>query len=653
MYIREYMNIAQSMYQNISSLWSRGERGSFLDNKRLLELGNIIQTVDKNSVMNERIPQMVVVGTQSSGKSSVLNRILRMDILPVGKQMVTRTPLHMELNQSDTGDMARIEFGTYSGTANSWHKTHELTVNIPTPSYDDTQNIVRIIEDETCKRAGNQKNISKTPIIMRIYSPNVPTLTLVDLPGLTSVACKDRGQPSDIKDQIINLASSYIENPRTLILCVMAARDDLETDMALELIKRYEPEGDRTIGVITKVDLMNRGSDVNHYLEGRISRDLGLKYGYFAIKNRSLEERERCSALDSFKIEAEYFSHNDCYKCDERLGLPRIEAVLVNIMINSIRDNLPLIRKTINEELNQTRELLRSLGTPIGDSVEERQTLLYYAISSFNKLYNKSLEERGTRYNIGRNIRDIFVNFRKEVFAKNPFNDKNLYSDDYINDAIYNCEGNHMSSLSLPIDVLERCIRDTTRRPLFVVVDYSERLCDKILEQLTDLVGLICDERSLSRFPLVVSTISNRLKFILDELSSETRTKIYEFIEVENNYIWTDKEEFLNLFQNILQRNNFKMNAQGIRQILSAYYATYVETISIVIPKLVMYHFVTRSENIIGENLMYDITRSADLKQLISEPETVRTEREALSSRLKDLERGLSIFDSITNLERV
>ena len=131
MYIREYMNIAQSMYQNISSLWTRGERGSFLDNKRLLELGNIIQTVDKNSVMNERIPQMVVVGTQSSGKSSVLNRILRMDILPVGKQMVTRTPLHMELNQSDTGDMARIEFGTYSGTANSWHKTHELTVNIP------------------------------------------------------------------------------------------------------------------------------------------------------------------------------------------------------------------------------------------------------------------------------------------------------------------------------------------------------------------------------------------------------------------------------------------------------------------------------------------------------------------------------------------
>ena len=61
MYIREYMNIAQSMYQNISSLWSRDGSGSFLENKKLLELGNIIQSVDKSSLMNERIPQMVVI----------------------------------------------------------------------------------------------------------------------------------------------------------------------------------------------------------------------------------------------------------------------------------------------------------------------------------------------------------------------------------------------------------------------------------------------------------------------------------------------------------------------------------------------------------------------------------------------------------------
>lgn len=638
------MNIAQSMYHNISSLWSRDANNNFINNKKLLELGNIIQSLDSGSMLDKRIPKMVVVGTQSSGKSSVLNRILRMDILPVGKQMVTRTPLHMELNQRNTGDLARVEFGTYSGSGKSWHITHELNVTIPEPSVADMKRIESIINEETCKRAGDDKNISKTPITMRIFSPNVPTLTLVDLPGLTSVACRDRGQPADIKEQIIDLASLYIRDPRYLILGVMAARDDLETDMALELIKRYEPEGDRTIGIITKIDLMNRGSDVNHYLEGSISSDLGLKYGYFAIKNRSLEERERMTALESLKNEMDYFNKNISYKCRDRLGLSNVERVLSNITIGAIRDNLPIIRKTINDELSSTRELLQSFGKPIGDSVEERHTLLYYATSTFNKIYNKSLEERGTQYNIGRKIRDIFINFRKEVMNKIPFEDRELYTDEYIREAIYDCEGNHMSTLSLPIDVLERCIRDNTRRPLFTVMDICNRLCDNIFTELVQLVDLICEEKSLSRFPLLVSTIRSRLKMILGELTEDTRKRIYEIVEVENNYIWTDKDEFLTLFQNVLKRSCFKIDVNGIREILSSYYMTYVDTIGVIVPKLIMYHLVTRSEHIIAENLSCDITRGIDLKELIAEPDEVRKERLALQNKVEGLERGMSIL---------
>ena len=648
MYIREYMNIAQSMYHNISSLWTRDNSKSFLENKKLLELGNIIQSIDKSCSMNDNIPQMVVIGTQSSGKSSVLNRILRMDILPVGKQMVTRTPLHMELNQSNTGDKAHVEFGTYSGEGNSWHISNTLEICIPEPSESDIENIITIIESETRKRAGIEKNISKKPIIMRIFSPNVPTLTLIDLPGLTSVACKDKGQPHDIKKQIIDLASSYIKNPKTLILAVMAARDDLETDMALELIKQYEPNGDRTIGIITKIDLMNKGSDVSHYLDNRISKDLQLKYGYFAIKNRSLEERISHTSLESFKIEADYFNKNiNIYNRRDRLGLQSVEGVLVNVMIDRIRSNLPLIKGSLSEELRETRELLSQMGTPIGKSVEERQTLLYYAISTFNKVYNKSIEERGTKYNIGRNIRDIFVNYRNGLEGINPFVDKKIYTDQYINDSIYNCEGNHMSSLSLPIDVLERCIRDETKKPLFVITDSCNKLCEDISNSLKGLIDLICMEKSLSRFPLLVESINIRLKILLDELMEQTREKIYELIKIENNYIWTDRQDFLNLFQKILQRDKFKIGVSGIREILTAYYSTYIDTIGIVVPKLVMYHLVTQSQNIIGETLLYNISKGDDLQRLIAEPVEIQEERTALTNKLKELERGMEILSGI------
>ena len=626
------------MYQNITSLWSKDGGGRLLADTRLLELGNIIQSLD----VNVDIPKMVVIGTQSSGKSSVLNRILRMDLLPVGRQMVTRTPLHMELNQLKPGSEAYIEFGEYKGGGHAWHVSHNVRISVPSPSKTETDTIVTIIEGETRKLAGVQKNISSSPIIMRIYSPLVPTLTLIDLPGLTSVACKDKGQPADIKAQIAKLATSYIKDKDTLILGVMAARDDLETDMALELIKKYEPEGDRTIGLITKIDLMNSGADVSHYLEGRISRDLCLKYGYFALKNRSPEEREDYTALESTRLETEYFNtHHSVYnKCVDRRGLIQVERVLTDVMTTSIRSNIPAIKKTLDTELVHSRELLTSLGTPIGDSNEERQTLLYYAISTFNRTYNKSLDERGAGYNIGRNIRDIFVNFRGRIYNINPFLDTKLYTDTYITEAIYNCEGNHMPSLSVPVDVLERCMCDSVKRPLQAITKSCDKLCNDVLEQLKGLVVSICSENSLKRFPLVVKVLQERLVYLLNDLTETTREKIYELIQIEGNYIWTDKEEFLKILQNI----KYKMDASGTRGVLAAYYKTYVETMGIVVPKLVMYHLVTRSEKLIGESLLHDILKG-DLKSLISEPDEIREERKALSGKISRLQRGIKILN--------
>ena len=114
-----------------------------------------------------------------------------------------------------------------------------------------------------------------------------PNLSLIDLPGLTSVAITDKGQPKDIKDQIINLVSTYIKQQNTIILAIISARPDIEADMAMELVKSTDPKGERTIGILTKLDLMNEDSDVSIYLDNNVCSDLKLKYGYFGIRNRS------------------------------------------------------------------------------------------------------------------------------------------------------------------------------------------------------------------------------------------------------------------------------------------------------------------------------------------------------------------------------
>ena len=103
------------------------------------------------------------------------------------------------------------------------------------------------------------QGISSKPINLKIFSPNVLNLTLVDLPGLTKVAVGD--QPEDIEQQIKEMLYSYITQDNTIILAVTPANQDIANSDALKLARKVDPQGDRTIGVITKLDLMDQGTD--------------------------------------------------------------------------------------------------------------------------------------------------------------------------------------------------------------------------------------------------------------------------------------------------------------------------------------------------------------------------------------------------------
>lgn len=107
---------------------------------------------------------------------------------------------------------------------------------------------------DTEAKTGRNAGISPQPINLRIFSPNVLTLTLVDLPGLTKVPVGD--QPKDIEKQIRDMLMKYITKPACIILAVTGANGDLANSDGLKMAKEVDPEGTRTIGVLTKVDLM-------------------------------------------------------------------------------------------------------------------------------------------------------------------------------------------------------------------------------------------------------------------------------------------------------------------------------------------------------------------------------------------------------------
>jgi len=183
-------------------------------------------------------------------------------------------------------------------------------LHIPGQKFFDFNKIRDEIVKETDLKTGRNAGISPAPINLRIYSPKVLTLTLVDLPGLTKVPVGD--QPRDIEKQIKEMVLKQIQKPNAIILAVTAANTDLANSDGLKLAREVDPEGQRTIGVLTKVDLMDDGTDVVDILAGRI---IPLRLGYVPVVNRGQRDIENKKTINSaLENEKNFFENHKAYR---------------------------------------------------------------------------------------------------------------------------------------------------------------------------------------------------------------------------------------------------------------------------------------------------------------------------------------------------
>nr|GEY91867.1 dynamin-related protein 3A-like isoform X2 [Tanacetum cinerariifolium] len=180
---------------------------------------------------------------------------------------------------------------------------------------------------ETEREVGGYKRVSNKQICLKIFSPKVLDMTLVDLPGMTKVPVGD--QPLDIETQIRKMILSYIKQPRCLILAVTPANSDLANSDALHIAGIADPDGNRTIGVITKLDIMDRGTNACNLLLGKT---IPLRLGYVGVVNRSQEDIEQNRSIqDALAYEEAFFHSHPVRELDgadlETVGVPRSTIV--------------------------------------------------------------------------------------------------------------------------------------------------------------------------------------------------------------------------------------------------------------------------------------------------------------------------------------
>lgn len=249
--------------------------------RQMIEIRNLLLLVDHTDSL--RLPSLVVIGSQSSGKLSVLEAIVGQKFLPKGSNMVTRRPIELTLVNSP-------------GTAADVAEFPALKLNNLT-NFEEVQKILfdlnMAVPETEC--------ISNDPIQITIRSPRVPDLSLVDLPGYIQVEAAD--QPMELKQKIRELCNRYLEAPN-IILAISAADVDLANSAALRASKISDPRGERTIGVVTKLDLVKpeRARDI------LTNRKYPLKMGYVGVITKAPSTEEGSSTLFSRKPMTSYQS---------------------------------------------------------------------------------------------------------------------------------------------------------------------------------------------------------------------------------------------------------------------------------------------------------------------------------------------------------
>ncbi|CEH13225.1 dynamin protein dnm1 [Ceraceosorus bombacis] len=494
------------------------------------------------------LPQCVVVGAQSSGKSSVLETLVGKDFLPRGQGIVTRRPLVLQLVHQPSSTNADGEFAGTStaapGPGPSSYDEYGEFLHLD-KRFTDFSEVRREIENETYRVAGQNKGISKLPIHLKIYSPHVLNLTLVDLPGLTKIPVGD--QPTNIERQIQDLVTSYISKPNCIIIAISPANVDLANSDSLKLARSVDPRGLRTIGVLTKLDLMDNGTHALDVLTGRV---YPLKLGFVGIVNRSQQDiNGNVSMLAARRAEEEFFKSHNAYKnISHRCGTKYLAKTLNQVLMAHIRDKLPDMKARLNTLMGQTQQELASFGDTafLGDA--HRGTLILKLMTQFARDFVASIE--GTTFDIstkelcgGARVYYIFNDvFGHALDSINPT--QNLTVTD-IRTAIRNATGPR-PSLFVPEAAFELLIKPQIK----LLEPPSLRCVELVYEELMKICHN-CTSTELQRFPKLHAQLIETVSELLRERLGPTSEYVQSLIAIQAAYINTNHPAFVQDSANI------------------------------------------------------------------------------------------------------
>lgn len=484
------------------------------------------------------LPQIAVVGSQSSGKSSVLENIVGRDFLPRGSGIVTRRPLVLQLQNVKEGSHKLPEGETLpeGESPDEWGEF----LHKPGVKFYDFNKIRDEIVADTERITGKNVGISNAPINLRIFSPKVLTLTLVDLPGLTKVPVGD--QPPDIEKKIREMILQYISKPNSIILSVTAANTDLANSDGLKLAREVDPQGIRTLGVLTKIDLMDKGTDVVDILAGKVIK---LRLGFVPVINRSQRDIDTNKSIDkALDAERQFFESHPKYRNNANWCGTRFLANRLNVLLmRHIKQTLPDTKNKIVNALVKYREELAQLGDEVGGQGSSPSNVLLDVITQLSNEYRTILDGNSdelstTELSGGARISFVFHElYANGVKAIDPFEH---IKDVDIRTILYNSSGSS-PSLFVATSSFEVIVKQQIGR----FEEPSLRCIALIYDELVRILNQILQKPLFKRYPQLRETLYNETLLYFRGLMNPTNKLVSDMISMETSYVNTGHPDFV------------------------------------------------------------------------------------------------------------
>jgi GTP-binding protein EngB required for normal cell division len=578
---------------------------------------------------NIEVPGIVVAGAQSAGKSSLLESLSDIK-LPSGQNITTRVPLILRLERQD--DVERYAYISDNPDVESGEKITDL------------EKIPHKITEYTRKNAGDGGSVEDRPIHLKVKGPLCPTITLIDLPGITHMSVNNVQE--DIHTATVNLVKKYISNEQMIILCVIPAVDDFANSEAIKLAKTVDPEGKRTLGVVTKVDLAKNDVKIMDKLKG-IGNNINLKLGFIAVRNKTNEEnisvkQARANEKTYFLSSGQFFNVSREYWGTETL-IDRISE----LQMARVEEFVPKMITTLEHKINETKHTLDLLAPQFNNDVQKMQHLVRIIVSVVSEFKSlaKSNDETTDKVDlhVGPRIFEMYKKYCQALEANQP----DFFSSEFatkIENALDESRSimllnfiNHTAFNQLFIDSHMNNYKTNS----YMLVEQVYQYCQKVLLQ-------IVEHKIDSRYP----QLNEATKTVITNFLIMQKQKALESIETivkTECFIFTQNRLYQNLIQAEdktpqLDMKNDPTSIHFLQKSLLAYSDISIARLKDYVCMLCQHYLVTSVYKELHEFVEFE-----KMSIYLEDTENVVEKRKEVDASLKRFQNSLKVLNRLKN----